>query len=199
MNKEEYAEYLKTPTWAKIRQARMELDGFHCVICGNTGTQVHHLNYLSAGGAEDIEHDLVTLCRECHRTVHELMDEAKAETEIIRAESDTAFSGAIASYQLCRTLKQDVAMANKFRILANRFGNYKPLDGFARHRLEWSFYENSGNHVTFQSTIVPDVPSVNPQKIRKVMEDDQKFRKYYSDCVSSSLRLLEKAGLKPID
>ena len=65
-----YDEYLESPHWKTVRTKRIERDGFRCVRCGTAkNLQVHHLSYDNFG-QEDIEHDLVTLCRKCHEDVH---------------------------------------------------------------------------------------------------------------------------------
>ena len=48
-------------------------DGGKCFICGKyieRGTPPHHIKYRSQGG-EDVMENLVMLCNECHRKVHD--------------------------------------------------------------------------------------------------------------------------------
>ena len=45
-------------------------DNWHCRHCNNSnGLDPHHVVYKSAGG-EDVEWNLLTLCRKCHDDVH---------------------------------------------------------------------------------------------------------------------------------
>lgn len=70
--KSEYYAYLDSPEWKRKREQRLEIDGHKCVLCGATERQgstlnVHHLTYDNMY-QEDVQHDLVTLCRTCHYT-----------------------------------------------------------------------------------------------------------------------------------
>ena len=72
MSHDAYKAYLQTPGWQSKRLQRFTLDNFQCQYCKipiliSTG-HCHHLTYLRLGD-EDID-DLVTLCRDCHHTVH---------------------------------------------------------------------------------------------------------------------------------
>lgn len=69
-----YKEKLKDPRWIKRRREIMERDDHRCMICGEDSLllNVHHLRYRK--GAEPWEYDdceLVTLCEDCHKTVHD--------------------------------------------------------------------------------------------------------------------------------
>lgn len=68
-----YAEYIRSPAWAEMREARLKFDGRRCVDCREDGTasrlEVHHLTYDRLGH-ERIE-DLVTLCNCCHSREHD--------------------------------------------------------------------------------------------------------------------------------
>ena len=54
----------------KIRQEVFERDNYTCQRCFMPGSHAHHVNYKSRGGL-DIISNLVTLCTNCHREVHE--------------------------------------------------------------------------------------------------------------------------------
>lgn len=67
-----YEFYMKTERWKEKRKTRLLLDFFRCSICGTAkNLQVHHVNYENVGN-ENLEEDLVTLCRKCHAKVHEM-------------------------------------------------------------------------------------------------------------------------------
>ena len=68
--KEVYYNYLQSNEWKTIREIRLELDYYRCVICeSTTNLQIHHLTYDNVGD-EDIRNDLITLCMLCHQNAH---------------------------------------------------------------------------------------------------------------------------------
>jgi 5-methylcytosine-specific restriction endonuclease McrA len=53
-----------------LREEKLENCGHKCQLCSNKdGLQVHHNNYHNLGN-EDIDKDLITLCRKCHSKYH---------------------------------------------------------------------------------------------------------------------------------
>ena len=64
-----YAEYLRSPRWAEIRQGVMKRDAHTCVFCKSPGEQVHHVVYPKVIGTEEPA-SLVTVCRRCHHILH---------------------------------------------------------------------------------------------------------------------------------
>lgn len=72
---EEYENYLKSCTWAAIRKRRFETDDYKCVVCGKShNLNVHHIKYGSWG--HESNNDLITLCENCHRKIHDAYKEA---------------------------------------------------------------------------------------------------------------------------
>ena len=67
-----YSEYINSDTWKRLRARRIAYDGGRCLLCGQDAPplDVHHLRYPDEWGKEDLEHDLVTLCRACHERLH---------------------------------------------------------------------------------------------------------------------------------
>jgi 5-methylcytosine-specific restriction endonuclease McrA len=56
--------------YARLRREILERDGWHCQKCGSSKSlDVHHLRRRSALG-DDAETNLITLCRECHQSLH---------------------------------------------------------------------------------------------------------------------------------
>lgn len=55
-----------------LKQEVRERDGFRCQACGATGVplHVHHRKLRSQGGTEQME-NLVSVCDECHRFIHD--------------------------------------------------------------------------------------------------------------------------------
>ena len=78
MDNEKYKQYLKSEKWKAIARRRMEIDNFECQGCGCRGTstnmlEIHHLSYKHIYN-EDIYTDLVSVCHNCHKTIHAVMD-----------------------------------------------------------------------------------------------------------------------------
>jgi 5-methylcytosine-specific restriction endonuclease McrA len=58
----------------RLRTQILRRDGWRCQACGGrTNLQVHHLTYRGRGGSDD-EKNLISLCADCHRHVHEAAD-----------------------------------------------------------------------------------------------------------------------------
>lgn len=75
---ESYKDYLLSDEWKRKAQARAKIDAYKCCMCGCRGTQLnplqaHHVTYRNIY-REDINKDILTLCRNCHRAVHTMMN-----------------------------------------------------------------------------------------------------------------------------
>ena len=56
--------------YAKLRKEILARDNWRCQVCGRLNNlDVHHMRRRSAFG-EDLETNLITLCRECHQMLH---------------------------------------------------------------------------------------------------------------------------------
>ena len=56
--------------YATLRKEILERDNWRCQVCGGLkNLDVHHIRRRSALG-EDLETNLITLCRECHQMLH---------------------------------------------------------------------------------------------------------------------------------
>jgi 5-methylcytosine-specific restriction endonuclease McrA len=56
--------------YRKLHRQVLERDVWRCQNCGSMrGLQVHHLKFRSHVG-DDAEPNLITLCQDCHRGVH---------------------------------------------------------------------------------------------------------------------------------
>jgi len=66
-----YEEYLQTPHWKRRREDRLRAAGRRCQLCnrGSGTLNVHHRTYERLG--EELDGDLIVLCRSCHSTFHE--------------------------------------------------------------------------------------------------------------------------------
>jgi hypothetical protein len=67
-----YGKYLHSRAWVVKRRERLALDDYRCRTCGvSTGPlEVHHVTYERLGD-ENVETDLITLCRGCHLAITE--------------------------------------------------------------------------------------------------------------------------------
>lgn len=61
--------YLKSDAWQRKRFVVLRRDGWRCVHCGSTATQVHHKKYARRIGKEPIEW-LESICKPCHDRIH---------------------------------------------------------------------------------------------------------------------------------
>lgn len=81
----DYGQYLESGTWRNIRQRRLAIDDYKCQACGTKGDvsnplQVHHLTYHHCGGDENVYKDVVTVCRNCHVLIHNMMNRITNES-----------------------------------------------------------------------------------------------------------------------
>lgn len=80
----DYNKYIETDEWHERSEQRKILDGYKCVICkSDKNLDVHHITY-DRKGHEDIRHDLVTLCHDCHMKLHEEIKYAEEINKKIR-------------------------------------------------------------------------------------------------------------------
>lgn len=67
----DYSYYLMSEDWEKKRETIIARDNHMCVVCKRRNNlQVHHLTYKNIYHEQD--RDLITLCRDCHATYHEV-------------------------------------------------------------------------------------------------------------------------------
>ena len=65
-----YQIYLHSNEWKNKREQRLKLDNYRCQFCfSKKQLTVHHTSYRRFGN-EPLEH-LITLCDQCHYTVHQ--------------------------------------------------------------------------------------------------------------------------------
>lgn len=64
-------QYLKSPEWKTLKSKVLNRDDHTCQSCNTNGTplEVHHITYQNFGN-EQLS-DLVSLCRNCHQTIHD--------------------------------------------------------------------------------------------------------------------------------
>ena len=110
-------DYLKTLEWEEQRKKVLQRDAYTCQICGKSGGElnVHHLFYAQPLCNMN-ESDLVTLCHDCHMSVHSIQgrmdDFADSEMRRLKVEwgkkmakeINRAFSAGIAGQRKSRAL-----------------------------------------------------------------------------------------------
>jgi 5-methylcytosine-specific restriction endonuclease McrA len=61
---------LEQQDYQKLREQVLRRDGWRCQLCGSMkNLEVHHKLFRSHSG-EDDEENLITLCFDCHSSVH---------------------------------------------------------------------------------------------------------------------------------
>jgi|SRR3990167_688287 len=68
LSKEEYQQYINSPTWKQKRAAALERAQHRCAICGfskwSRTLEVHHVTYERF--RHELPEDLVVVCTQCH-------------------------------------------------------------------------------------------------------------------------------------
>lgn len=80
MKKTTYYQKLQHPNWQRKRLEIMQRDNFTCALCNDKETQlhVHHVTYEKNTDPWDYSiWNLVTICRNCHDTLHSSSEEEK--------------------------------------------------------------------------------------------------------------------------
>jgi 5-methylcytosine-specific restriction endonuclease McrA len=66
---------LEEENYRELRKQVLRRDGWRCQLCGSmTNLEVHHTEFRSHSG-KDSEHNLITLCLDCHASTHGLLIE----------------------------------------------------------------------------------------------------------------------------
>ena len=88
-----YKEQLNDERWIKLKDKRLEIDGFRCVQCGERiNLNVHHINYIKGKKAWEYKiNDLITLCRYCHETYHIKEKKYKAKNVVMKKKEKDIF------------------------------------------------------------------------------------------------------------
>lgn len=84
MNYSSYEQYLQSDEWKTKARKRAEIDGYKCCMCNSSGTmnnplECHHITYRNIY-RENVYKDVLTLCRNCHRSVHIMMNRVTDST-----------------------------------------------------------------------------------------------------------------------
>lgn len=78
--KDKYHSYIVSPKWFQLRRKVFDIQGKACKRCNSKKKiHVHHKTYERLG-EENIETDLVVLCKKCHDIYHTIYKHASIET-----------------------------------------------------------------------------------------------------------------------
>lgn len=71
MTRHEYRnEYLKSEEWKRLRDSFLRNHNGNCEKCGNTGSDIHHMEYRFLRTNAEQKSRMIFLCRPCHNLVH---------------------------------------------------------------------------------------------------------------------------------
>lgn len=80
MNRTEYAAYLRSPHWRRLRKRYQAERPWACDICeDDERLELHHKTYDRVGDGQ--LDDLIPLCQRCHSLLHQLVREGQASLE----------------------------------------------------------------------------------------------------------------------
>ncbi|PYV65390.1 MAG: hypothetical protein DMG97_32435 [Acidobacteria bacterium] len=64
---------LQEENYRELRKLVLRRDRWRCQLCGSmTNLEVHHREFRSHSG-DDTDHNLITLCLDCHASAHGLL------------------------------------------------------------------------------------------------------------------------------
>lgn len=86
-NNVSYSHKLQNPKWQRKRLEVLQRDNFSCKICkeNNSTLHVHHLKYNGNPWESDLK-ELTTLCKDCHKLIHDLEDSGDTGWKLITKE-----------------------------------------------------------------------------------------------------------------
>lgn len=131
MNKEEYATYLQSDHWKKVKKAMYSMKS-RCHVCfiGEENLNIHHITYENIGNEGYF--DLVVLCQDCHKKIHREKTELK---------------------KFCNSKSEMVRERAFFFMVYCDYGNREAMDEAKRQ-----IYEKHGEpEILNMKSIIPDV------------------------------------------
>lgn len=84
--KKKYNEYINSGSWREKRDKIMLRDNYTCKECGGEANEVHHLTYDRL--CNELDEDLVALCRACHKDKHKSMALTLSDLEKLIEENE---------------------------------------------------------------------------------------------------------------
>lgn len=94
IDKEEYHNYINSPTWKQKRAAALERAQYQCEVCGfskwSRTLEVHHKTYERF--QHELPSDLMVVCKKCHEEQDKIRA-AKGKVRSQRALAEARFQG----------------------------------------------------------------------------------------------------------
>jgi len=114
--------FLKSDTWETLRLTCIAMDEGKCAVCGkyNESNDAHHLFYRNQWKSTKVD-DLLTLCRDCHKKVHELGADILAQALWEKYDFQFHYRKQQGTCRLCKEVVPD----NKLKVIPARTN--KPL------------------------------------------------------------------------
>ncbi len=128
MSQQDYSNYLKSSHWIGTREKRIDIDNHRCYLCGKKRhLNVHHISYKNLGH-EDVNKDLVTLCRECHKMLHNIQDATQEQYDrYVNAENSkkkslylSRLNNRVEKEFIVEMWKRDVHFGGDLRVFNNK-------------------------------------------------------------------------------
>ncbi|HEY5845631.1 MAG TPA: HNH endonuclease signature motif containing protein [Nakamurella sp.] len=105
-----HREYIDSPVWKRRRARYLASHYPKCAACGTSyGIEVHHRTYDNAFQGQELDADLVAVCRDHHQRAHDLFDTGAyasldAATRAMLAEAGGSLQDAPVVVRLLRKL-----------------------------------------------------------------------------------------------
>ena len=72
-SRKRYEEHLSSDQFAQLKRDRLIIDDFRCQMCSTTvdvsTSHCHHITYKNLYN-ENVEKDLISVCKQCHKYIH---------------------------------------------------------------------------------------------------------------------------------
>ena len=83
-----YNDYIKSDEWFRKREEIFKLKGRKCYICNTSNNlDIHHLSYEFLGYEEENDFkDVIPLCRNCHKKLHDFIKEKESLIEVLKSD-----------------------------------------------------------------------------------------------------------------
>lgn len=117
-----YAGWIQSEKWKRIAAAAKKQAGYKCEMCGSAyNLCVHHTSYDNLCREDKHPDDIIVLCKNCHRKVHEQDIQAKRK-RMIPSEHRYCPSDDIQQFlNLCMTAENGTEILLKYNEWLNRY------------------------------------------------------------------------------
>ena len=86
-----FSRYISSKKWIQLRELRLELDNFQCVLCKTKEGRLvcHHLTYVRL--YQENLNDLIILCSKCHDRIHRICPPLDIPKECLQSAAEKVF------------------------------------------------------------------------------------------------------------